>query len=489
VTGSKARRAGRVAGTGTSPGFQTVPLWALRPATLNNAIYKPVDDDDPATRELAESIRRTGVVDPLNVTEDWVIVSGHRRRAACVLAEVYEVPVRVLPILSTDPEFPEFLVRFNSQRVKTPAEQVREQVALTDPDDAYRAVLAHRAAAAKVKVKPLEVGGRRARDRISGAKRPFLDAVRRVLDDLRDYWPVSDRRVHYVLLNDPPLRHASKPASAYRNDLASYKDLTHLLTRARIAGLVPFEAIGDETRPVETWDTHPHVAPFVAGQIDGLLRGYWRDLMQGQPNHVEIVAEKMTLEATVRGVAAAYTIPYTVGRGYSSLPPRKAMYDRYRASGKDKLVILFLADFDPEGWDIPQSFARSMQDDFGVEGVHPVRVGLNPGQVRRLGLPRNADAKVRSSRYPKFVERFGPAVYELDAVPVPTLQGWLREAINRVIDVAAFNRQVDRERQDAATLDAYRRAAVEYLKALPTDGTGTRPGFNDDEQRDEDRRP
>jgi hypothetical protein len=54
-----------------------------------------------------------------------------------------------------------------------------------------------------------------------------------------------------------------------------------------------------------------------------------------------------------------FRIPYTIGRGYASLPPRKAMFDRYQQSGKAMLVILFLADHDPEGWDLAEAFARA----------------------------------------------------------------------------------------------------------------------------------
>ena len=47
-----------------------------------------------------------------------------------------------------------------------------------------------------------------------------------------DFCPLSDRSMHYALLNDPPVRHAGKPESVYGNDRASYHDLTDLLSRA-----------------------------------------------------------------------------------------------------------------------------------------------------------------------------------------------------------------------------------------------------------------
>lgn len=90
----------------------------------------------------------------------------------------------------------------------------------------------------------------------------------------------------------------------------------------------------------------------------------------------------------------------------------------------------------------------------------------------------NTDAKASSSRYRQFVQRFGRAVYELDAVPVPTLQRSLRDAITGVIDVAAFNAQVEREKQEQGTLATFKKVAVGMLKAFDT-GIGTRPDIDE----------
>jgi hypothetical protein len=53
------------------------------------------------------------------------------------------------------------------------------------------------------------------RDRIGSTKSAFLDAVQTVIEDLRDYWSLSDRRIHYVLLTEPPLRNVDE-SETYR---------------------------------------------------------------------------------------------------------------------------------------------------------------------------------------------------------------------------------------------------------------------------------
>jgi ParB-like chromosome segregation protein Spo0J len=53
---------------------------------------------DPDIRELAESIRKNGLLEPLIITLDKYIVSGHQRYAALRLIDQVWVDCRVLPL-------------------------------------------------------------------------------------------------------------------------------------------------------------------------------------------------------------------------------------------------------------------------------------------------------------------------------------------------------------------------------------------------------
>jgi hypothetical protein len=218
--------------TTVRPGVRLVRLSldSIRPAPENNLIYRPVRSDDPGIQDLARSIEEHGLREPIVVTADRFILSGHRRHAACRLAGVREVDCRVEPITRFDPEFETLLVEYNRQRVKSFDEVVREQVITCNPDDAYRALVEHRKARAEVIGEFIQIGGEKKRKMISRAKRPMLEAVARIVFEQREYWPLSDRSIHYDLLNDPPLRHASKPDSRYQNNRDCYKDACDLLT-------------------------------------------------------------------------------------------------------------------------------------------------------------------------------------------------------------------------------------------------------------------
>ncbi|MGB2863067.1 MAG: ParB N-terminal domain-containing protein [Sedimentisphaerales bacterium] len=52
----------------------------------NGKVYRPIDPDDQAIQELARDIAENGVLEPLVVTIDNHILSGHRRREAAILA-------------------------------------------------------------------------------------------------------------------------------------------------------------------------------------------------------------------------------------------------------------------------------------------------------------------------------------------------------------------------------------------------------------------
>jgi hypothetical protein len=449
-----------------------IPVAKLRPSPENKRLYRPVDRADPEIVALARSVKNHGVQEPLIVTADHYIVSGHRRLVAAKLAGLTAVPCKVLDFRKDEDHdrFMHLLRECNRQRVKTFDEKLREEVVSANPEIAYQALVAHRQTQSSLSLDAIYIRGEKTRCKITAAKWPFLDAIKNIIEERRDFWPLSDRQIHYALLNDPPLTHASKPGSTYRNDKKSYQSLVELLTRARVAGDISMNVIQDVTRPVTVWPVHVDVQGFIRRELDGFCKNYWRDLLQSQPNHIEIVGEKNTIEPIIRPVAAQYCIPMTIGRGYCSLRPRYDIAERFGKSGKDRLVLLLLSDFDPDGEEIAHSFARSMRDDFGIAKIEPIKVALTTDQVEEFDLPpamkakkRGADEEGYQGIAKTFVDKHGDNVWELEALPPETLQRVLREAIDDVIDVEALNHEIDQEKADAAKLEGVRRVMLKTL--------------------------
>jgi len=449
-----------------------VPIDLVRPSPENVTLYRPVDPGDPEIVKLAESIRIHGIREPLVLSDDRWLLSGHRRHAAARLAGLIAVPCRVDTRVSRSADRDAFLVALrehNRQREKSFDEKVREAVISTNPEVAYEALLEQRKEKSRIKVTTLELREINRRAEISGAKYPMLNAVIAVLNDLRKFLPLSLRKIHYELLNNPPLIHASKPDSRYRNDKKSYKELLDLTTRARLKGHIPMDWIDDETRPVDIWDVHRDVGSFIDEQIDNFLTGFRRDLLQSQPNHIEMAIEKNTAANIIRPVVSRFGMTMTVGRGYSSLPPRHRMHQRFIKSGKEKLVLLILSDFDPDGDEIAHSFARSMRDDFGITNIAPIKVALTHDQLESLHLPTSLDEpKPSSANTRRFRAKYGAtqSVYELEAVPSDVLQRVAREAIDNVLDLNAFNRELAQEKIDAAKISGLRQVVLAELRKV-----------------------
>ena len=188
------------------------------------------------------------------------------------------------------------------------------------------------------------------------------------------------------------------------------------------------------------------------------MRGYWRDLLQSQPNHIEVVGEKNTLLPMIEPVCSDYTVPLTIGRGFCSLPPRKQIFDRWKQSRKQDLVLVILSDHDPDGEMIADSLVGYMRDDFRIprHRIRAIRAALTAEQCERFNVPSDVEAKPSSTNYRRFVREHGTAACELEAVPPARLQRMLRDAIESVLDLDAFKAEQEREREDAKEIDAHR---------------------------------
>ncbi|HQQ88405.1 MAG TPA: ParB N-terminal domain-containing protein [Smithellaceae bacterium] len=440
----------------------------IRPAGENILLYDDfspnADEDD---RKLYFSIKENGIREPLHISADGVILSGHRRYAAASWLGLETLPCIVADDVIyddlTQDERISVLAVFNKQRDKSHAERLREAMQEVDPDDAYQNLIIDRQRRRQVAFDDnIILGDFKKRPRIT--TRAFLAAAIKAINGEIEYWPLTVRRIHYLLLNDPPLRHDKKPESTYQNDLSSYKALTNLLLRARLSGDIPHEAIEDELRPIRVLATYQNPAYYIQQETQGFLRHYARDLLRGQENHIEILVEKNAIRKHVEAVADEYCIPCTTGRGYSSLTPRWKMVKRFKASGKNRLVLLILSDFDPDGEEIAASFPRSLRDDFGLSNIKCFKVALSGQDVKDYHLPGDMEAKKTSPNYRKFVERHGTHVAELDSAPVKLLQEKLREAIESCLDMAIFQTELSAEKQDAVFIEATKRMVIQSIQ-------------------------
>lgn len=444
------------------------PINQIKQAPENESIYDNFGVANADDRQLIESINDNGIQEPLVITSDWVLLSGHRRLASGLYLGLSTVPVRILDeviFADLDKQQRVKLLRlYNQQREKSASEKIREAMVSIDPKAAHVELKEYNQRRKSLNSPEGEITITGTKTRAKITTHQFLKAAKAAIQKEKKYWPLSVRRIHYLLLNDPPLCHDRKPKK-YENNLNCYKKLTNLLSRARLTGEVPIQAIEDSTRPVLEGSGFDTVGEYIGQEIENFLTGYSRNLQQGQPHHIEIILEKNALRTVLESVAREYCIPITTTRGYVSIPPRHDVYRRYKQSGKSKLILLCLTDFDPDGDEIAESFCKSMRDDFGISNIQSFKVALTREDVEKYDLPSDMEAKKSSVNYKKFFERYGSnRAVELDAAPVELLQEKLREAIESVLDMDEFNAQMKIEEQDAIELKARRTVVLETLR-------------------------
>src|SRR5262245_28590191 len=220
---------------GAQERFVRKRAYSLKPSPENKLLYRaPQEDNDLAC--LADAMRRNGC-DPLVITLDGYIVSGHRRhRALTEYLHQEFVRCRVLPVRRAGmdgDDYVKLLRDFNEQRDKSVAERVKEGLVDVDPDEAHRRlVLARHEALDRPRrngLEALDIGARKNRPKISEDKAEHVRLVLQIVEELKDFWPLSIRGVHYPLLNHDFVRgvywpkkgepgHGRPQERRYRND-------------------------------------------------------------------------------------------------------------------------------------------------------------------------------------------------------------------------------------------------------------------------------
>ena len=442
-----------------------VKISDIIPAGINNNIYKPVDINAPDIVKMADDIEKNGLLEPIVITLDNVILSGHRRHGAIRRLGWDFIKVRQENIESTSPDFVNLLTSHNYQRVKSIDEILRETVINNSENDSYQELKDYRIKQSKTDLeKNMNQDACFNRNRkITKRTRPFLNKVLHILEnDLNDFLPVSVRQIHYNLLNYNVLTDNSNPESKYINNDKCYNKLVKLISKARFSKFIPFEYIVDETRPVALNQFDNNADEFVDRNINSFLKDYWRNLTQSQPNHIEVVAEKMTLKSIINSVCSDYCIPCTIGRGYSSIRPIYDIKCRFEKSGKEKLIVLFLTDFDPDGQGIATALTETLQE-FGISPVVH-KVGITHEQFMNLDARFKFPVKTTSSRSANFINEYGSLVAELEALSPKQIQNILRDSIKSALDIDLYNQEVELEKKDSHELHIKREQIVNLMR-------------------------
>jgi len=229
------------------------------------------------------------------------------------------------------------------------------------------------------------------------------------------------------------------------NTIKSYNNFGNLISDARLAGLVDWSAIEDRTRNLR--EMKHYKGPISA--LDEAIEAYHIDMwaITYQPYRLEVWIEKDALMGVVEGVCRKWDVPSFACRGYNSQSEMwraGRRFKKYIGKGQ-KVRILHLGDHDPSGIDMTRDLRDRLKMFLSCGGEDAVkgwvpgeslrisRVALNMKQVEILHPPPNP-AKVTDSRASKYIEKYGPYSWELDAIPPPLLVQIIEGNIGKWID-------------------------------------------------------
>lgn len=251
------------------------------------------------------------------------------------------------------------------------------------------------------------------------------------------------------------------------NTQKSYNSIGTLVSNARMAGMLDWDAIEDRTRRFITnnhWDNPNDI-------LRGCASQYAIDKWADQKIRPEIYIEKEALAGVFESVCHELDVLFFACRGYTSqstLWRAGRRVERYNDAGQ-KVVILHFGDHDPSGIDMTRDVEErvaifaSLLDTSHVEerrldgypdfsdNLEIRRIALNMDQIQQYNPPPNP-AKMSDSRAQSYIAEFGMSSWELDALDPLTLQALVRTEVLALRDDTIWDAAVGREDESKASL-------------------------------------
>lgn len=237
------------------------------------------------------------------------------------------------------------------------------------------------------------------------------------------------------------------------NTQADYKKLGDLISDARLAGKVDWDAIVDRTRNMQKnqhWESPGEI-------VDACVRSYKIDKWVGQEYRVEVWIEKDALVGVIEKVCRELDVPYFSCRGYTSQSEMWSAAQRligYQDEGQQPRII-HLGDHDPSGKDMTRDI-RDRMELFGVDDLEVIRIALNMDQVRKYNPPPNP-AKVTDPRAGAYIKEFGRTSWELDALDPKTIRRLIEDRVAEYRDDGLMGEREELEALERKQLEVVAR--------------------------------
>jgi len=261
--------------------------------------------------------------------------------------------------------------------------------------------------------------------------------IGRALSILKQERPMTIRQLFYRLVS----------VSEISNSLRDYQRVSRIMTKVREDGRCPFEWIVDRSRP--TYQPNVWTNPQAYAEV--VKNSYRKDYWAMQPVHVEVWTEKDAIIGSIAEITDELGVTVRVGRGFQSTTMVRQIATLFAKISKPKIVF-YLGDHDPSGHDIERDLRHRVQSHVPSGKTFDLRrLAIFEADIQKFNLPP-LRVKQSDSRAISFLAKFSNRCVELDALPPTELRHRLRSAIEKVMDIEAWNRAVQVEQVEIASI-------------------------------------
>jgi len=276
----------------------------------------------------------------------------------------------------------------------------------------------------------------------------ITDAIKIVEDYQQQGFSLTLRQLYYQFVARGLLANTDK----------NYNKLGNIVSDARRAGLIDWNAIEDRTRflrKLSSWDKPQDI-------LETARDSYHRDLWANQNKRLEVWIEKDALVGVIEAICQENDIPFFSCRGYVSDSEMWATAYRrilrYDKGGQDT-IILHLGDHDPSGIDMTRDIEDRLNLFSGYRtNLEVRRIALTMEQIEEQSPPPNP-AKMTDSRYAKYVLEYGDESWELDALEPQFISNLIRDEVD-------FEKDEEKWEEAYNQQEAERKQIDELIKGL-----------------------
>lgn len=233
-------------------------------------------------------------------------------------------------------------------------------------------------------------------------------------------------------------------AGSLTNSQQSYKRLVGAMSKARLSGIIPMNALSDLGRFVRLEDSWRDADAMRADMI----QRFRTDLWFRQPCRVEVWTEKDSVLSMVDAVCTEFHVPLLSTRGDASIPMLHDAVNRDFES-ESQTVIFYLGDHDPRGLQMVRTNQERL---LSLGGDMELRaLALTAEQAALCKLPGQA-VKRSDSVAADYLGLYGDVCWELDALEPDFVETIVRENIEALIDGAEWKAALDNQEAERAKL-------------------------------------